>query len=102
VLEPGETTLAIGASSRDLRLTTTIDIAGANLPPTLDGMATLEEWLADPTGGPMLRDAIGTDESGRRRGIFGNDELLAVIGKFLISPLVASRAFISTTQPSAA
>jgi beta-glucosidase len=50
VLEGGEFELAVGASSRDLRLTTTLDIAAPPPPARLDGMSTLQEWLADPTG----------------------------------------------------
>jgi beta-glucosidase len=89
VLEPGEFTIAVGASSRDLRLSTTIDVPAPPLRVTLDGMATLEEWLADPDGAALLRDAVGTDEAGRPRGILGDDELIAVIGNFPISRLAA-------------
>jgi beta-glucosidase len=87
VLEGGEFELAVGASSRDLRLTTTIEIAAPPLPTRLDGMATLEEWLADPTGSALLHKAVGTDETGRPKGILGNEELLPVIGNFPISSL---------------
>jgi beta-glucosidase len=85
----GEFTLAIGASSRDLRLNATIDIAAPPPRVRLDGMATLEEWLADPDGSALLREVVGTDEAGRPRGILGNDELLAVVGNFPISALAA-------------
>ena len=88
-LEAGEFELALGASSRDLRLTTTVDIAGPPLPTRLDGMATLEEWLADPTGSALLHKAVGTDETGRPKGILGDEELLPVIGNFPISTLAA-------------
>jgi beta-glucosidase len=89
VVEPGEHVLAVGASSRDLRQTTTIDVDAPPLRPTLDHMATLQEWLADPIGSVLLRDAVGTDADGRPRGIVGNDELLAIIGNFPISTLAA-------------
>jgi beta-glucosidase len=89
VLEGGEFELAVGASSRDLRLTTTVDIAAPALPVRLDGMATLEEWLADPSGSALLHKAVGTDEDGRPKGILGNEELLPVIGNFPISSLAA-------------
>ena len=79
----------VGASSRDLRLTTTLDIAAPALPARLDGMSTLQEWLADPTGSALLRTAVGTDATGRPKGILGNEELLAVIGNFPISTLAA-------------
>jgi len=89
VLEGGAFQLAVGASSRDLRLTTTIEVSAPPLTVHLDGMATLEEWLAHPVGSGLLREAIGVDEHGRPRGILGDDELIKVIGNFPISTLVA-------------
>ena len=89
VLEPGEFTLAIGASSRDLRLATTVAVAAPPPKVTLDAMATLQEWLADPAGAALLREVVGTDESGRPRGILGDDELRGVVGNFPISALTA-------------
>jgi beta-glucosidase len=89
VLEGGEFELAVGASSRDLRLTTTLDIAAPPPPARLDGMSTLQEWLADPTGSALLHKAVGTDATGRPKGILGNEELMVVIGNFPISTLAA-------------
>ena len=89
VLEAGEFELAVGASSRDLRLTTTVEVAAPPPPVTLDAMATLQEWLADPTGSALLREAVGTDDHGRPKGILGDPELLPVIGNFPISTLAA-------------
>jgi beta-glucosidase len=89
VLEGGRFELAVGASARDLRLSTTLDIAVPAQPGALDGTSTLEEWLADPVGAVLLRKAIGTDETGRPGGILGNEELLRVIGNFPLSRLAA-------------
>jgi beta-glucosidase len=89
VVEAGTFEIAVGASSRDLRLTTTVDVDAPPLRVPLDGMATLQEWLADPEGGPAVRAAVGVDEQGRPRGILGNDELIRVIGNFPISSLAA-------------
>jgi beta-glucosidase len=89
VLEGGEFELAVGASSRDLRLTATVDIPAPPLPARLDGMSTLQEWLADPTGSALLLKAVGTDETGRPRGIVGDEELIRFIGNFPISSLAA-------------
>ena len=88
-LEGGEFEFAVGASSRDLRLTTTVDIAAPPPPAKLDGMSTLQEWLADPTGSALLHKAVGIDETGRPKGILGNQELMVVIGNFPISSLAA-------------
>ena len=89
VLEGGMFRLGVGASSRDLRLTTTIEVSASPLYVLLDGMATLEEWLAHPVGSGLLREAIGVDEYGNPRGILGDDELIRVIDNFPISTLAA-------------
>jgi beta-glucosidase len=89
VLEGGMFQLSVGVSSRDLRLTTTIEVSAPPLTVQLDGMATLEEWLAHPVGSGLLREAIGVDEHGHPRGILGDDELIRVIGNFPISTLAA-------------
>jgi beta-glucosidase len=92
-LEGGEFELAVGASSRDLRLATTVDIAAPPLPTRLDGMSTLQEWLADPTGSALLHKAVGTDETGRPKGILGSEELMVVIGNFPISTIAGFADF---------
>jgi beta-glucosidase len=89
VLESGTYRLSVGASSRDLRLSTPIEVSAPRLPVQLDGMATLEEWLAHPVGAGLLREAVGVDEHGRPRGILGDEELIRVIGNFPISTLAA-------------
>ena len=89
ILEGGTFRLGVGASSRDLRLTTAVEVSAR--PPTvrLDGMSTLEEWLAHPVGSGLLREAVGVDERGHPRGILGDEELIKVIGNFPISTLAA-------------
>jgi beta-glucosidase len=89
ILEGGVFQLSVGASSRDLRLTTTIEVSAPPLAAQLDGMATLEEWLAHPDGSRLLREAVGVDGNGHPRGILGDEELLRVIGNFPISTLAA-------------
>ena len=88
VLEAGGFELAVGAS-RDLRLTTTLEVPAPPLPVRLDAMATLEEWLAHPEGSAALRQAVGVDDDGRPRGILGDDELIRVIGNFPLGSLAA-------------
>jgi beta-glucosidase len=88
-LEPGVFELAVGASSRDLRLTHAITVSGPPPPAELTGMSTLEEWLSDPAGGSALRREIGTDAAGQPAGILGNDELIKIIGNFTLHTLTA-------------
>jgi beta-glucosidase len=82
VLEPGEFEIAVGASSRDLRLcrTVTVDAPAPARPLTAD--STLEEWLADPDAGPALRAAAGP-------GVLGDAEMLRVIGNFPLGRIAA-------------
>jgi beta-glucosidase len=54
MLEGGQFDLSVGASSRDLRLTTTVDVDAPSLPARLNRMSTLQEWLADPSRIPAL------------------------------------------------
>jgi beta-glucosidase len=90
VLEAGHFEIAVGASSRDLRCRATLDIAAQPIRPPLGAMSTLDEWLADPAGSVALRAAVGTDETGRPRGVVGGDEeLRKVIGSFPLRTLAA-------------
>jgi beta-glucosidase len=89
VLEGGEFRIEVGASSRDIRVTGTVTVR-AELPSLrLDAMSTLQEWLADPTGGPALRELVGHDAQGRPNGILANEELIKLIGNFPISSLAS-------------
>jgi beta-glucosidase len=89
VVEPGEFTLEVGASSRDIRLRAGVHVDAAPQRPPLDGMATLQEWLTDPRGAAAIRAAIGVDGDGRPRGILGDRELLRIIGNFPLATLAA-------------
>jgi len=80
VLEAGRFQIAIGASSRDLRVTARLSIDAPDIRGPLDQESTLTEWLQDPTGGPALRAAVGVGPDGRARGILGDEELLPVVG----------------------
>jgi beta-glucosidase len=89
VTEPGSYRVAVGASSRDLRLTADLEVGGTPRRAPLTGMSTLREWLADPDGGPALREAIGTGPDGKPGGILASDELVAIIGNFTLHTLAA-------------
>ncbi|MDX6390665.1 MAG: beta-glucosidase [Streptosporangiaceae bacterium] len=89
VLEPGDFQFAVGASSRDIRCIQSIGIEAELPPQPLTDMSTLQEWLADPVGGPALRDAIGLDPDGRPAGILGRSELMRIIANIPLSALAA-------------
>ena len=86
VLEPGEFRIGVGASSRDIGLAQTIEVAGTPPPEPLTDTSTLAEWLADPVGGPALRSALGNGPDGTPGG-FLNDELVKMIGSFPLGTL---------------
>jgi beta-glucosidase len=78
---PGRYEVAVGSSSRDLKLTATIEIdgsTGARRP--LDGRSTLEEWLADPDGRSALMRAAGSGSDGRPNGILADANRMRVSG----------------------
>ncbi len=82
VLEPGEFVFAVGASSRDLRVSGTAYVDAPRVAPPLGPMSSLEEWLDDPHGAAALREAFGTRPDGRLNGMLGDPELVTVIGNF--------------------
>jgi beta-glucosidase len=87
--EPGCYRVAVGASSRDLRLTADLAVEGTPRRPPLTGMSTLREWLADPDGSAALHREIGTGPDGKPGGILASDELVAIIGNFTLHTLAA-------------
>lgn len=93
LVEAGEFEIAVGASSRDLRVRTAIDVAAPPVVLPLNGMSTLEEWLEHPHGGPRLRAVFGLDDSGKPQGALGNPDLLRIVGNFPLSTLSTIAAF---------
>ena len=89
VLEGGEFRIGVGASSRDIRLSGVITVAATPPALPLSGTSTLTEWLTDPVGGQVLRDALGARPEGRPGGILGSEELLAIIGNMPLGTLAA-------------
>ena len=89
VLEGGDFDIAVGASSRDLPLASTVTIDAPPVAAPLNGESTLEEWLADPNGRAALEKAVGTDDNGHPAGIVGDAELKVVIGNFPLRTLLA-------------
>ncbi len=86
---PGRYQLSVGSSSRDLRASTTMELAGttAAQPPLTDA-ATLAEWLADPRGRNALVGALGRGSDGRPNGIISDADRIRVVGNFPLRALV--------------
>ena len=102
MVEGGEYHCAVGASSRDLRATAVVKVAGddARVPLTPD--STVAEWLADPRGAQLLAAAFAagtTDgEAPADRGDARQPSLMEFIGSF---PLGRMAAFGGSLTPEA-
>ncbi|MGI5130633.1 glycoside hydrolase family 3 C-terminal domain-containing protein [Pseudonocardia sp. CA-107938] len=97
VVEPGTAVIAVGPSSRDLPLQTSVAVPGATpLRVPLGGSATLREWMADPAGVAALRrflvDRVGSD------AILDDGRISYGLGGFPISALAA---FLGLGVPAA-
>ena len=58
VVEGGAFELRVGASSRDIRLSTVIDLAGQDITSPLTPESTIGAWLDHPIAGPRLHEAL--------------------------------------------
>ncbi|MDM7830341.1 aryl-beta-d-glycosidase [Cellulomonas edaphi] len=58
VVEGGAFVIEVGASSRDIRGSVQLDVAGEPLWGPLEAMSTIAEWFAHPVGGPLLRATL--------------------------------------------
>jgi beta-glucosidase len=92
VLEGGDFTIDVGASSRDIRLSATVTIGEPRPRPPLTAGSSLEEWLADPDGDARLREAAGAAP------ILADAELRRVIGNFPLGRLAAFPAMGITDE----
>jgi beta-glucosidase len=92
VLEGGEFTIDVGASSRDIRLSATVTVGEPRPRPPLTAGSSLDEWLADPDGDARLRAAVGAAP------ILADAELRRVIGNFPLGRLAAFPAMGITDE----
>jgi beta-glucosidase len=80
VVEGGEYHCAIGASSRDIRSTVLVDVAGddARVPLTAD--SSIAEWLADPRGAELLAQAFAAAADSTVGRMLANPATLDLLG----------------------
>ncbi|WP_022881142.1 glycoside hydrolase family 3 C-terminal domain-containing protein [Gryllotalpicola ginsengisoli] len=68
VVDAGEFTLEVGASSRDIRLTGAVHVDASGPARLLTRFSSIGEWLADPVGAQLLQGALaqlpGTESFG--------------------------------------
>ena len=90
-LEGGQFVVEVGASSRDIRVSEVFDVEAPSVAAPLTADSSLQEWYADPVGGPALRKRLPADAS------VHNPELLSVVGNFPIGRM-ASMHGLGVTQ----
>jgi beta-glucosidase len=86
VLEAGDFEIAVGASSRDLRLRTTVTVDAPALLKPLTPHSPIRDWLAHPTGGPLLLQAMST---GQDPSVVTDPTIFRMIESLPLSRLVA-------------
>ncbi|WP_350348104.1 glycoside hydrolase family 3 C-terminal domain-containing protein [Agromyces sp. G08B096] len=90
VVEGGTYTVAVGASSRDIRLTASVDVAGddVRLPLTLE--SSVGDLMADPVAGPIVQQAMSGFGASAVDGDTVTDEAMAkMMASFPIGRLVS-------------
>jgi beta-glucosidase len=83
VVDGGEFGIAVGASSRDLRLSTTVTVTAPTSVPPLAEDASLEEWLAHPVGSRLLEERLAAAGPSQ----LTDPELRNVVGNFPLARL---------------
>lgn len=80
VVEGGDYTVDVAASSRDIRATTTVAVAGDDVRVPLDANSSIGDLLENPVTGPVIREAL--------EPMFGEDEgMLRMMASFPIGRL---------------
>jgi beta-glucosidase len=102
VVEGGAYHCAVGASSRDLRATAVVEVAGDDIRVPLTPDSTIAEWFADPRGAELLGQALAAmaaSGSGPAAGLAADPGLMAFLGSLPLSRMAAFPG--STLTPGA-
>ncbi|MFC4616712.1 glycoside hydrolase family 3 C-terminal domain-containing protein [Cellulomonas algicola] len=63
VVEGGTFVVEVGASSRDVRGSASVEVVGQPLWGELTAWSTLAEWMAHPVGGPLIGAVLAADDA---------------------------------------
>ncbi|WP_395244699.1 glycoside hydrolase family 3 C-terminal domain-containing protein [Agromyces sp. MMS24-K17] len=90
VVEGGAYAVEVGASSRDIRLTTTVEVAGDDVRVPLTLESSIGELLADPIAGPIVGQAMAGFGGGAVDAELATDEgMQKMMASFPIGRLVS-------------
>jgi beta-glucosidase len=92
VVVPGAYVVEIGASSRDVRCSATVEVHGELTPPPLDRDSTLGEWLEHPTGRERLLDVLRAAPGGDLSPLVEDRNRVRVIASFPLPRLLTMLA----------
>ncbi|WP_433794425.1 glycoside hydrolase family 3 C-terminal domain-containing protein [Actinoplanes sp. CA-252034] len=93
IVEDGEYLIEVGSSSRDVRASVTVHVAGdpARVPLTTE--SSVGEWFADPRGAEVLGAAFAAAASEQSEGLMSamtaNPEMLMMLGSLPLSRMAA-------------
>lgn len=79
-VEGGEYLVEVGASSRDIRGSATIGLAGDDLRVPLGADSTVQEWLDHPRGGQLLQSAIDSAAGSVMASMLADPETVKMLG----------------------
>jgi beta-glucosidase len=79
-VEGGEYLVEIGASSRDIRVSATLGLAGDDLRVPLGASSTVQEWLDHPRGGQLLQSAIDSAPGSVMASMLADPETVKMLG----------------------
>ncbi|MFC4064445.1 glycoside hydrolase family 3 C-terminal domain-containing protein [Actinoplanes subglobosus] len=92
IVEGGEYLIEVGSSSRDMRASVTVHVAGDPARVPLTSESSVGEWMADPRGAEVLGAAFAAaagESEGLMASMTANPEMLMMLGSLPLSRMAA-------------
>jgi beta-glucosidase len=89
VVEGGDYEVHVGASSRDLRGTAGVSLAGDAGPAILSAESTIGEWLKHPVGGQILAGALAQSGDAGMGAMLADPALMRMIESMPLNRVAA-------------